>query len=148
MPLHRSRKRVRILRLRQRRVRRRSRKLVSDGADALGAANYASRTGEARTWTNSGATKLQDIFVMAAPEIINALPNVEHCQVDGVGVEMFNETEELVECNEDAVSCLIGKPATEEHLAICDAAIMGATNIDKGKEIAVAALLAGAHTCE
>jgi hypothetical protein len=119
--------------------------LVSNGADALGAANYASRTGEARTWTNSGATKLQDIFVMAAPEIIAALPNVEHCQIEGQGVEMFDENDQ---CNPDAVSCLIGKPATEDHVAICNDAVLSATDIDRGKAIAVASLLAGAHTCE
>lgn len=119
--------------------------LVTEGADALGAANYASRTGEARTWTNSGATKLQDIFVMAAPEIIAALPTVEHCQIEGQGVEMFDENDQ---CNPDAITCLIGKPATEDHIAICNQAVLGASDIDQGKAIAVASLLAGAHTCE
>lgn len=119
--------------------------LLDKGADALGAANYASRTGEARTWTNSGATKLQDIFVMAAPEIIANMPNVEHCQIDGQGIEMFDENDS---CNPDAVSCLIGKPATEEHVAICNQAVMTGSDIDKSKEIAVASLLAGAHTCD
>lgn len=122
--------------------------LLAKGSDALGGANYASRTGEARTWTNSGATKIQDIFVMAAPEVIAAMPNATHCQIEGVGVEMFIDDESGSTCNEDAVSCLIGRPATAEYLAICNAAVAGASDIDKGKEIAVASLLAGAHTCE
>lgn len=119
--------------------------LLADGADALGGSNYASRTGEALTWTNSGATKFQDIFVQAAPEIIAALPNVEHCQIEGVGPEVFNADDE---CNEDAITCLIGKPATEDHVAICNHIVESASDIDTGKAIAVAAMLAAAHTCE
>lgn len=118
--------------------------LYRDGRDALGGANYNSRNGEALVWTNSGATKMQDIFVLAAPEIIAAMPNVEHCQVDGQGVEMFDENDE---CNRDAVSCLIGRSATDEHVAICNQVVQSATDVDKGKTIAVAAMLAGAYTC-
>lgn len=119
--------------------------LLNKGADALGGANYASRTGEAITWTNSGATKFQDIFVMAAPEIIAALPTLEHCQVDGAGPEMFDEDDR---CNPDAITCLIGRPATEEHVAICSSIVGAASSPAKGKAIAVAALLAAAHSCE
>ncbi|MCA9620208.1 MAG: hypothetical protein KC731_14400 [Myxococcales bacterium] len=119
--------------------------LWDKGRDALGAANYGTRTPEALTWTNSGATKLQDIFVMAAGEIIAAMPNAAQCQVEGQSIEMFDENDQ---CNPDAVSCLIGKPATAEHVAICNAAVMAGTDIDAGKKLAVASLLAGAHTCE
>ena len=119
--------------------------LLAKGSDALGGANYNARTGEAITWTNSGATKFQDIFIMAAPEIIAALPTVEHCQIDGVGPEMFDEEDR---CNPDAISCLIGRPATEEHVAICSSIVGAASSPAKGKAIAVAALLAAAHTCE
>jgi hypothetical protein len=119
--------------------------LFSEGLAALGGANYVGRTGEAVTWTNSGATKFQDIWVMAAPEIIANLPTVEHCQIDGVGPEMFDADDH---CNEAAVTCLIGRPATEEHVAICDQIVASALDIDEGKRIAVATLLAAAHTCE
>lgn len=118
--------------------------LLAGGGDALGGANYASRTGEAITWTNSAATKFQDIFVMAAPEIIAALPEAAHCQIDGVGPQMFDGDT----CNEDAISCLIGRPARAAHLAICNSLIADAADKQQGKVIAVAALLSAAHTCE
>jgi len=119
--------------------------LLANGTEALGAANYASRVGEGLTWTNSGATKLHDIFVQAAPEIIAAMPNLEQCQLDGQGVTMFTETGE---CNIDAITCLLGKPATRDHVAVCNQAVASATDIEKGKVIAVAAILAATHTCE
>lgn len=119
--------------------------LYRDGRDALGGANYQSRTGEGLTWTNSGATKLQDIFVQAAPEIIAALPTVAHCQLEGEGVEMFDENNQ---CNEEAITCLIGRPASAEHVAICNNAVLSASDLEKGKAIAVAGLLAGAYTCQ
>ena len=119
--------------------------LLNKGADALGGANYSARVGEANTWTNSGATKLHDIFVQAAPEIIAAMPTLEHCMLDGVGVAMFVDNNE---CNADALSCLIGRPATPEHVAVCNHAVTSATSIAKGKIIAVAAILSAAHTCE
>ena len=119
--------------------------LYTEGIDAMGAANYAARQPEARSWTNSGATKMQDILVQAAPEIIAALPTVEHCQTDTGGVEMFDESDQ---CNEQAISCLIGKPASTDHVAICNHTVANASDPETGKQIAVAALLAAAHTCE
>lgn len=119
--------------------------LFREGRDALGGANYGSRTPETVTWTNSGATKMLDIFVMAAPEIIANISTVPHCQIDGVGPQMFDANDR---CNEDAVTCLIGRPATEDHLAVCDAAVRAGTDIERGKTVAVAALLSAAHTCE
>ncbi|NUP09627.1 MAG: hypothetical protein HOW73_26575 [Polyangiaceae bacterium] len=123
--------------------------LVNGGGTALGAANYAARMGEDIVWTAAGAAKMFDIWVQAAPEIIAAMPTAEHCMVDGVGVEVFTDDGQgTITCNEDAVTCLIGRPATPEHLAICNSLVMSASTPDKGKNIAVAALLSAAHSCE
>jgi hypothetical protein len=46
----------------------------------------------------------------------------------------------------DGISCLIGKPATEEHVAIANDAI--SKNPTDGAKVAIAALLAAAHTCQ
>ena len=119
--------------------------LYAGGKDALGAANYPSRTPEATTWTASGATKLMDIFVQAAPEIIAHIATAAHCQVDGVGHDIFDPDGS---CNADAVSCLIGRPATEDHLAICNYVATTGSSLDKGRAIAVATLLSAAYTCE
>lgn len=119
--------------------------LFSEGGGALGAANYDARVGEAIVWSAAGAAKLFDIFVQAAPEIIANLAATPQCQLDGVGPEMFDANDQ---CNENAVTCLIGRPATPEHMAICNSMVHSATTVDKGKQIAVATLLSAAHQCE
>jgi hypothetical protein len=119
--------------------------LLSEGLDALGGANYGARVGEAVVTTNSGSTKMQDIWVMAADEVIANLPNMPQCQIEGVGPAVFDENDE---CNEEAITCMIGRPASDEHLAICNQVVESAADKEQGKRLAVAALLAGAHTCE
>jgi hypothetical protein len=46
----------------------------------------------------------------------------------------------------DGLTCLMGKPARDEHLAIANDAI--AKNTTDGAKIAIAALLSAAHTCQ
>jgi hypothetical protein len=65
--------------------------------------------------------------------------------MNGIGPDMFNADNT---CNEDAISCIIGKPATPEHVAICNTLVTSASDVDKGKAIAVATLLSAAHSCE
>lgn len=119
--------------------------LYKSGGGALGAPNYDARVGETIVWSAAGAAKLFDIFVQAAPEIIANLSAAPQCQMDGAGLEMFDAN---AQCNEDAVTCLIGRPATPEHMAICNSMVHSASTLDKGKHIAVATLLAAAHQCE
>lgn len=119
--------------------------LIGSAGGALGAASYDARVGEAIVWSAAGAAKLFDIFVQAAPEIIANLPNVDQCKVDGVGVEMFDAENR---CNADAITCITGRPATDSHVAICNKVVTSASNVDKGKRIAVATIMAGALSCE
>ncbi|MFO0555851.1 MAG: hypothetical protein U0271_46165 [Polyangiaceae bacterium] len=119
--------------------------LINNGGTALGQANYAARMGEDIVWTAAGAAKMFDIFVQAAPEIIAAMPNLEQCKVDGVAPSMFNADDS---CNADAITCLIGRPATPDHIALCNSLVHSASSIDNGKNIAVGALLSAAHSCE
>ncbi len=46
----------------------------------------------------------------------------------------------------DGLTCLMGKPARDEHVAIANDAIT--QNGTDGAKIAIAALLAAAHTCQ
>jgi hypothetical protein len=119
--------------------------LWKGASGALGAANYDARVGESILWSSAGAAKLFDIFVQAAPEIIANLPSVDQCKVDGTGTAMFDDQNR---CNPDAVSCLIGRPATPEHVDICNGMVKAASNVDTGKKIAVATILSAAHSCE
>ncbi len=120
-------------------------RLWRESDQALGAPNYAARQREARELSTATASKLFDIFVQAAPEIIAAMPNRAECQVAGVGVTMFNAENQ---CNADGIACLIGVPPTASHLELCNLTVQRATDVEKGKQIAVASLLAAAHTCE
>lgn len=119
--------------------------LLNGGGTALGQANYAARTGEALVWTAAGAAKQFDVFVQAAPEIIANISTAPGCQVNGSGPTMFNADNT---CNEDAITCIIGKPATSEHVAICNNLVTTASDPEKGKAIAVATMLSAAHSCE
>lgn len=123
--------------------------LINGGGTALGQSNYPARTGEDIVWTAAGAAKTFDIFVQAAPEIIAAMPNLAQCQIDGTGPSMFDESDpENPTCNDDAVSCLIGRPATPDHIAICNNLLQSGSSLAVSKNIAVGALLSAAHSCE
>ncbi|HLU66068.1 MAG TPA: hypothetical protein VKZ63_07320, partial [Kofleriaceae bacterium] len=116
------------------------------GSDqALGAPNYGARARENLSLTTASASKLFDIFVQAAPEIIAAMPTLPACSVGGVGATMFNDSNQ---CTVDGITCLIGAPATAEHVVLCNETVARASDPEKGKRMAVALLAAAAHTCE
>lgn len=119
--------------------------LFNDGSGPLGAAVYDARVGETIVWTSSGAAKQFDIFVQAAPEIIAAVPSSAQCQENEVGAVIFDTNGW---CTEPGVTCLIGKPASPQYLAICTDLVNAASTPEKGQAIAVAALLSAAHSCE
>jgi hypothetical protein len=116
--------------------------------DALGVANYDARMGEAYYYTISSATKMFDIFVQAAPQIIANIQNMPECQVNGVGNPMFDPV--TGKCDFNALSCIMGRPALDEDLTLCNLMISQATpaELDNRKKITVAAFLAAAHTCQ
>lgn len=119
--------------------------LYRDADQALGVANYGARVPEASELTTASAAKLFDIWVAAAPEIIAAMPQLEHCRVGGVPARLFNDAGQ---CLADGISCLIGLPATAPHLELCNQVVGRASTPELGRTIAVAALASAAHTCE
>jgi hypothetical protein len=119
--------------------------LYKGGAGALGVADYNARVGESIVWSASGAAKLFDIFVQAAPEIIANIQNVEQCQIDGVGTPMFEADDT---CNADALACIMGRPASETQVAVCSHLVQQASDVETGKRLAVATVLAATHSCE
>jgi hypothetical protein len=116
--------------------------------DALGVANYDGRQGEASFYTISSATKVIDIFVQAAPQIIANIKNMSECQINGVGNEMFDPV--TGKCDFNALSCIMGRPARDEDLTLCNLMISQASpaELDNRKKLTVAAFLAAAHTCQ
>ncbi len=51
-------------------------------------------------------------------------------------------------CTEAGLTCLLGEPATEEHVALCDHMVDRASSPETGRVVAVASILAAAATCE
>jgi len=120
-------------------------KLYTDGFSALGGANFENRIRENIGVTTSGASREFDIFAAAAPEIITAIPTLARCNVGGTPAVLFDASNM---CQPSGITCLIGSPATQAHIDICNASVTGASTVDIGKRLAVAVLLAAAHTCE
>ncbi len=120
-------------------------RLWREADQALGAPNYAARIAEAPDLTTASASKMFDIFVAAAPEIIANLASRPECTVGGVPAAMFNAQGQ---CTADGVTCLLGVPAQGAHLELCNRILGQASTPERGRIIAVAALMAAANTCE
>jgi hypothetical protein len=121
--------------------------LYTSGFNALGGPNYVNRIRENINITTSSASREFDIFAAAAPQIIANINTLERCKVNGVGAELFDSNNNA---RVDGVTCLLGQPAQAAHLDFINITVHDpqVASIDAGKQIAVAALLAAAYTCE
>jgi hypothetical protein len=119
--------------------------LYQGGSQAMGAPNYGARVPETIGLTTAGATKLFDIFVSAAPEIIASIAAGNACKAGGNPTQLFDTNGK---CTIQGISCLVGAPATQMQADLCNQALGEASTPDLGQTIAVAAILSAAHTCE
>jgi hypothetical protein len=126
--------------------------LFTSGMNSMGAPVYDSRVRENLVPSTAGMSRLFDIFTSAVAKILTNFPNVEACKVGGAAVPLFDGGGAT--CNTEAFSCLLGAPASAAHIDICNKTIAGAKNAagapDQaiGQRLAVAVMLAAAHTCE
>src|SRR5258706_3843847 len=111
----------------------------------MGGPNYAARVAETIELTAAGATKLFDIFVEAAPEVIAAMPNLDRCKVGGQPTQLFDAQGH---CTLAGITCLQGYTATADQVALCNQALTEGSSPPIGQTIAVASILSAAHTCE
>jgi hypothetical protein len=119
--------------------------LYKGGAGAMGGPNYTARVRETIEGTASGFTKLFDIFVQAAPEIITAMPNNAACKKAGAATQMFDAQGK---CTPEGIACLQGAPASQAQVDLCNTVLTEASTAAVGQAIAVASILAAANTCE
>jgi len=127
--------------------------LYFTGKDALGVPKLDSRLGEKEEHSTASAMKLMDIFIQSAPQIIANIGDPlksPACTLNGKNLPMFANDGS---CVEESVSCLIGMPATVDHMLLCNLLIdkadkNNATDVNKKRNIAVAVLLAASHTCQ
>lgn len=125
----------------------------------LGLTNYTGRISEPTSLNTAAATKIMDLFVTAAVEIIPSNSSglmrltAPACMTGSptVGAIMFNADNT---CNEEGITCLQGYPATADQVALCSrvatqaVAASGFTQVVSGRRLAVATILAGSDVCE
>ena len=128
--------------------------LYFTGKNAFGVPKLDSRLGEKDEHTTASAMRLMDVFVQAAPQIISNIGDptkAPACTLNGKNKPMFDLADGS--CVEESVSCLIGQPATDDHLLLCDLILQKAkpgdlSDLNKKRSIAVAVLLSAAHSCQ
>ncbi len=119
--------------------------IYKSGASSLGIANYSGRAPEALLGSTSALAKQFDILVAVAPEVVANVSTSAGCQ----GVVM---TDAGGKFSKDGLTCLMGTLATGDHVAVANQAVLdavagGATQA-QGVQLAIAAILEAAHTCE
>jgi hypothetical protein len=117
--------------------------LYRNGQNALGGPNYANRIRENVALTTSGMSREFDIFAAGAPEVLAAFTanTIARCP----GAQLFDAAGA---CRPDGITCLIGSPATSEHVEFCNLTVSSASDQATGQKLAVATILAAAYTCE
>ena len=119
--------------------------LYTSGAAAMGAPNFSARVRENVSVTTSGASREFDIFAAGATEVIASVPNLARCNVNGTPAAVFDAGGQ---CQASGITCIIGVPATPDHVALCNKTVSSASTPQIGQRLAVAAMLAAAYTCE
>lgn len=114
--------------------------LYRNGGASLGIANYQGRVPEATFHSTASMAKQMDIMVSASTEMQANLATSTGCQ--GTTLQTAGVF------TKDGISCIIGKPARDEHVALANQAVTQATDQTTGIRIAIAALINAAHTCE
>jgi hypothetical protein len=114
--------------------------LYVQGSSALGAPLYGSRTPEMIIPSTAALAKEYDVFMAAAAEIMTGIGSSTRCP----SVVLISNGE----LTQDGISCLIGKPATADHVSLAQAIVAGASDATTGQQIAIATLLAAAHISE
>ena len=115
--------------------------LYVNGQEALGAPIYASRVPEMILPSTACLAKEYDILVAAAQEILPNIGKSTRCP----GVTLLDGNGQFTA---EGISCLIGKPATADHVTIANDLVGQAPDPKTGQLIAIATLLEAAHTSE
>lgn len=119
-------------------------KLWREGNLALGVANYDARVAEAAFPSTAAFSKMFDIFTVAASEIRQNLASSTACP----GVAATGEDGRLTK---DAVSCLIGAPASAELVDLANIMFSDPQYADRPEdaaELGITALLTSHQLCE
>jgi len=128
--------------------------LYFTGRDAFGVPKLNSRRAETEEHSTASASKLMDIFIQAAPHIIANIGDpvkAPACTLGGKNRPMFDTLDGS--CVPESLSCVLGMPASDDHLLLCNLIVAKATQGDaadlaRKRAIAVAVLMSGTHACQ
>jgi hypothetical protein len=120
--------------------------LYTSGGPAMGAANYSARVRENLGISTSGASRMFDIEASGATEIITNVPTLARCKdAAGTAAAIFDASGK---CQASGLTCILGVPATQAHIDLCNLTISRASTPQIGQRLAVAVMMAAAYTCE
>jgi hypothetical protein len=120
--------------------------LYTSGIAAMGGPNFGARVPETLAVSISGASREFDIFASGATEIITNVPNLARCKdASGTAAAVFDASGK---CQASGLTCILGVPATQAHLDLCNLTISRASTPQIGQRLAVAVMMAAAFTCE
>lgn len=120
--------------------------LYTSGGPAMGSPNFSARVRENLSVTTSGASREFDIFAAGATEIITNVPNLARCKdAAGTAAAVFDASGK---CQASGLTCILGVPATQAHVDLCNLTVTRASTPQIGQRLAVAAMMAAAYTCE
>jgi hypothetical protein len=123
--------------------------LYKGGASALGVASYAGRVPEMILPSTAALSKEFDIMVAAAQEI---QADIKAGTLTSTSCPSTIIIDTSGNFTKDGLTCLMGKPATPDHISIANDAVAEAVSQgltkDQGQQIAISAILEAAHTCE
>lgn len=127
--------------------------LYQTASDAFSMPKPDSRRGEKDGHSTASAMRLFDIFIQAAPQIIANIDDPQAAPACVLGGETFPMFNPDGSCVRESVSCLIGSPATDTHIELCNLMVDEAdpndpADVQNKRIIAVATLLSAAHSCE
>jgi hypothetical protein len=122
--------------------------LYTQGIPAMGGPNLAARVPENLAVTISGASREFDAFAAGAQEIITNVPTLARCKdASGTPAQLF-DTSTPPKCLASGLTCILGVPATQDHLNLCNLTISHASTPQIGQRMAVAVMMAAAYSCE
>jgi hypothetical protein len=118
--------------------------LYRTGNLMLGAPSYEAKVAEALRSTTGGITRLEDILLAAAPELIANIGARPECQLDGQPARLFDDNG----CNAMGLTCLIGAPVPQGTVSLCNEMVGRAADKTIGQQLAVAAIASAYFLCE
>lgn len=125
--------------------------LFTTGANIMGVANYPARVAEMDRNSTGGLTRIFDMFLAAAEELVPAtgtdrIGTGTACP----GATLFDASNN---CNADGFACLLGAPLTATQLSECSAGVkriaaLTSNDFVRAKRMAVATIASSNFLCD